>query len=421
MGRFVEVTVTKVLDPVRLRLFPIIDMVLRRFGRNEHQLVEVGLYYELFHLFSRKRVKTYIIFLNNRKVHTIIFYPSTSPKGVTKLAGKYYPATSLRYKTTSMDQPPRGSGSARHWCFTINNPVDLDPNRLLANMESHRHFRYGVFQLEAGDSGTPHYQGYIEFKNVMRLRAVATLLTGHPHLEQRQGTRDQARDYCMKEDSRLDGPFEAGEWRNVGQGQRVDLGAATDTLISSKDLGETARAHPREWVRYHRGFESLFTRLQPRRTEPPEVFLFYGGTGTGKTRKAFEEDPLLYRKAPDTKWFDGYESQQTLLLDDFSGASSKMSLNYVLQLLDRYHLDVEIKGGYRPLLATSIIITTNNHPRLWYDYARREEQYNALARRFTGVFYFTREDYFPVEPQYFFDVWAEGCDEVALFVDTQPI
>ena len=38
------------------------------------------------------------------------------------------------------------------------------------------------------------------------------------HHEQRRGTRDQARDYCRKVETRVEGPYEFGEWMVTGHG-----------------------------------------------------------------------------------------------------------------------------------------------------------------------------------------------------------
>jgi len=140
--------------------------------------------------------------------------------------------------------------------------------------------------------------------------------------------------------------------------------------------------------------------------------LLYGATGCGKTRYIVDKHGVfsgdnVYRKAPDTRWFDGYSQQDVLVLDDFSGASSKMSLNYVLQLLDRYSINVEVKGDYTPLLATKIYITTNNHPSLWYKWDRREEQYRALARRIQNVYCFHGKVPFIAEHKSFFGDFVE--------------
>lgn len=86
--------------------------------------------------------------------------------------------------------------------FTLNNPGDqpleFDPNIV----------KYAVWQLEEGNNtGTPHYQGYVE---LVRKRALSRLhqlipCLARAHIESRRGTAKQARDYCMKEDTRVAG------------------------------------------------------------------------------------------------------------------------------------------------------------------------------------------------------------------------
>ena len=80
---------------------------------------------------------------------------------------------------------------------------------------------------------------------------------------------------------------------------------------------------------------------------------------------------------------------------------------------------MEVKGGFRQLLSTRIVITTNIHPRLWYDYSQRERQYKALARRFHEVYWHASVDKCDeVDHSSFFDGWFEGCDELSVF---QPV
>lgn len=69
--------------------------------------------------------------------------------------------------------------------------------------------KYLVYQLEAGESGTPHFQGYVEMKKRTTLLQMKKLFPG-AHLEKRRGTQAEARAYCMKNDSRLEGPWEYG-------------------------------------------------------------------------------------------------------------------------------------------------------------------------------------------------------------------
>ena len=83
-----------------------------------------------------------------------------------------------------------------------------------------------------------------------------------------------------------------------------------------------------------------------------------------------------------------------------------MSLLYLLQLLDRYPLIVEAKGTYVNLMATTIMITTNHHPRCWYNYDDREENYLALERRIHKVLYFPKYGEAPI-----------SCDKVLFFTN----
>ncbi len=307
----------------------------------------------------------------------------------------------------------------RHWLFTLNNPKRTHGQLMNKFKKLGKKLRYLVFQKEKGEDGTPHYQGYVEFTTGYRFTMVKALMN-RAHWEPRRGTRDQARDYCMKGDTREEGPWEQGQWNMKGMGNRTDL----DNVAAFAN-GKTALAvyneFPASYMKYSKGIDKIVFMTRPRRVLAPTVYLYYGPTGTGKTRMCYDDHGLdtMYRKAPQTTWFDGYMGQDVLLLDDFSGASSKFSLSYLLQLLDRYPIDVEVKGSFHPLLATQIIITTNNHPRKWYQYANREEQYRALARRFDQVMWFKAYGDPPVElsKTSYFDDWSEYCDEESTFIE----
>lgn len=108
----------------------------------------------------------------------------------------------------------------RHIVFTINNPV-LTPEELWAKAKDHA--RYLIFNKEkAPETGTIHYQGYIEFFKQKRYGWCSKNLAPGWY-KMRQGTREEARAYSSKGDSRIEGPFEYGQWVEEGQGRRSDL------------------------------------------------------------------------------------------------------------------------------------------------------------------------------------------------------
>lgn len=304
--------------------------------------------------------------------------------------------------------------------FTLNNPHDSGPE-FETKLKAIPCLRYYCFQREIGaDTGTVHYQGYIELTRTQRFSYLHSRLDAGLWLQARRGTPQEASDYAKKLETRDPspgaGPFEHGTI-SEGSGSRTDLASMIDTVRSTGSVTAAARIHPETAVRYPRGLELLARTFRGHREVVPQVILLFGATGCGKTRFVMDRyDYGTYlRKAPDTRWFDGYERQPVLLLDDFSGASSKMSLNYVLQLIDRYPVDVEIKGGYVPLLCSHIFITTNNHPESWYDYSSRNEQYKALARRIHHVILFEEDDDGNHEPylcqkDLFFQNWQPMAD-----------
>lgn len=77
------------------------------------------------------------------------------------------------------DRGPRG----KHWVFTLNNPTLSHLSHLTRSLEDHAK-RY-VFQLEfAPSTGTPHFQGYVEWKGRQYFNTVKRWVGGEtPHVE----------------------------------------------------------------------------------------------------------------------------------------------------------------------------------------------------------------------------------------------
>ncbi len=334
-----------------------------------------------------------------------------------------------------MSTAGRGNNTrCRCWCFTINNPT-VNQGILRSHIEAPPHFRYGVFQLEKSASGTPHFQGYLEFKMSMRFNTIKNLIGGNPHIEPRKGTRDRCRDYCMKHcegcfkdtthtvDVRLAGPWEFGNYAAGGAGTRNDIAEIADQFKAGKRIHDIANEYPSVYVRYHKGLEKLYALMQSKRTAIPSVTLIYGKTGLGKTHMIMEGMDDVFKKDGCDQWFDGYASEKILLIDDFAGKKSRIALSFMLNLLDRYQVRLPVKGSFVELQAKHVFVTTNIHPRMWYDYEDREEHYNALRRRFTEVIYFPGggwDNEISITKKSFWDDWAQGCNEGQCFKKIPP-
>lgn len=282
--------------------------------------------------------------------------------------------------------------TARAWVFTC---YDL---LLKTHLDEHlpQEIRYLVCQVEAGNEAhRRHLQGYVELVRPVRRRQLATIL-GIPgiHLEPRRGTRDQARDYARKEDTRVQGPWEYGTWIG-GQGARSDLAAVRELVDSGAGELDIAQQHFDTWCKHHRAIARYRHLRDGARHVLRQVkcIVLLGPSGSGKSWTAFQDYPDAYRLAPPNVpggavWFDGYDNQATLVIDDFDGW---IPYRRLLVLLDPYPCQLPVKGGSCYAAWTTVVITSVKPIESWYpmesmaELDRRVGERRTLASRVPAV------------------------------------
>lgn len=298
--------------------------------------------------------------------------------------------------------PPRPE--AKHWCFTLNNPT-LFPDEVIEAFGGT--YAYLIFQLEQGAQGTPHYQGYVYFEKKQRLSALTPVFGNQAHWEICRGTPTQNRAYCTKPDGRIGEPCESGLFPENEPGRRTDLELLHSRLQQNEKLN--AKEYASEFFSLFARYPDLPERFYaaswsaPRKeTENFRSWCLYGPPGTGKSRLALYLARGIgggepYRHS-NTKWFDGYRGERTIIFDDFCGSS--LSFTTFKRVVDRYPFRVELKGSSCEMVATNFIFTTNVDPKKWWKDEVTLGNHDAIFRRIGKVLWFRAENHYSLYPDY---------------------
>ncbi len=267
---------------------------------------------------------------------------------------------------------------ARRWVFTvfeghITNGMDLHEWFSWFQAQAHVGVRYIVCQLEtATTTQRVHVQGYMHWSKVKRPSTIGSIYglkaTAFQQGSQRATPADN-RAYCTEEEKRLSGtqPWEFGECPG-GQGTRLKQVAA---VIKDKGLKRAIEESPETYITCGRGMRDLdrFYKRQKTRGDWVQVIVIHGDSGAGKTwwaKQLFDPGHTFVMPAVPRNgnaWFDGYDNERTLVIDEMSG---RIEFELFKNMLDPGELQVPVKGDYTPAMWNTVIITTNNHPNSWY-------------------------------------------------------
>lgn len=240
---------------------------------------------------------------------------------------------------------------SRKWIFTLNNYTENECTTL-EELDVQRI----VVGKEVGENGTPHLQGFIVFKSNYRLSSLKKLLP-RAHWTVPVGTPDACWNYCCKEHV----------W--LRKDNRVGQGARTDWALAKAQAEEGAWDDIDASVLIRFGSGLLRVRELSLRSRQPNwrnvrVYLFWGDTGTGKTRCAVEDGAFIVNHGSTGWTFNGYDGEDAICLDEFYG---DMPLRQLLRICDGYRYNGQLRGGgVVPALWTKVYITSNANPREWY-------------------------------------------------------
>lgn len=275
-----------------------------------------------------------------------------------------------------------GGKQLKRVAFTLHDYTLADVKRIL-----HISSVYCILGYEVcPETKRKHIQGFINLTKKETFPKIKALIGLKAHIEAAKGTDEQNRTYCSKD----------GEFTEVGtpsqQGRRNDILLAVETLHKNNgDTQKVAVLHPEVFIRYHRGLQAYANAAcpAPDRNFKTEVHVYIGEPGAGKSRHAQEQAALIgtsYYK-PRGDWWDGYNHQPVVVIDDFYGW---LKFDELLKICDRYPYRVPIKGGYVVFNSTHIFITSNVEIPSWYKFQNYDPR--ALFRRLTSYKRFERNE-----------------------------
>lgn len=241
---------------------------------------------------------------------------------------------------------------SRNWCFT-----DF---KLLSFKKIYKHNKGVIRYICWGKEICPktkriHYQGWIQFINKKKMGGVKRILNSKQiHLECCRGNEQQNDKYCQKDNEY------AKFGKPISQGFRTDLEDIKHRLDNQEPMKNIADDYFSNYIRYHRGFTKyaeLVAKKKSQKFRKVYTTLLRGETGTGKTRSAIEFNTDYYKiTGSQLEWFDGYEGESTLIIDEYA---NDVKITTLLNLLDGYQLRLPIKGGFTYANWTTVFITTN--------------------------------------------------------------
>jgi len=238
-----------------------------------------------------------------------------------------------------------------------------------------------------------HIQGYVEVTDRWTFHRVKQrvfdLYIPGCHAAPARGSAAQNTVYCTKPEDRVIGtsPFLYGEPAG-DEGETHQAGKALDRVYLDIRTGFTMEQIIEKYgfgmyVRHERPLKSAMCTWGKRRSTTPKIVLLIGPSASGKSRWVQRTYPDRYRmtfgNGGNSAWFDGYNGETVMELSEFRG---QLQLSFMLDLLDRYELKVQTKGGTVQFLAEVIVITSNDEPSEWYKTMEdRDEKMKPLLRR----------------------------------------
>lgn len=236
-----------------------------------------------------------------------------------------------------------------------------------------------IVARELHQDGSPHLHAFVKFtaKVVLDKKGSRFDFLGYHGNYQVAKSWRAVQQYCKK-------GFDFISNISVESAQDKKAKRSADILTRSdvKSLVEDGTIGALQIVQAQKARQAWALLEDPEDQESTRGIWIYGPSGSGKTHYVHHKEPLLFKKSQN-KWWDGYEAQPAVLLDDFDGKGA--GLDHLIKIwTDKWSCKGETKGGTIPLNYQRFYVTSN----FTIEYLFREsepETIKAIRRRFKVI------------------------------------
>lgn len=209
-------------------------------------------------------------------------------------------------------------------------------------------------QREQGtETGFEHWQLFVAFGKKKRLAGVKAVFTNDTHAELSRS--EAAESYVFKENTAIAGSrFELGAKKF-----NRSLPSDWEKIRNLAKEGKLDEVDPEIFIKHYNTLKTIRKDYMAKPDDLEEVcgVWIWGEPGVGKSKKAREDYPNSYFKMCN-KWWDGYQNQETVIIDDLD--LNHNVLGHHLKIwADRYSFIGEAKGGALHIRPKKIIVTSN--------------------------------------------------------------
>jgi len=161
-----------------------------------------------------------------------------------------------------------------------------------------------------------------------------------------------------RKEYQVHGPSERGK---IGGDAEKERWSTIIDLAAEGNLEEIRKTEPNAFLHAYRTLRQIATDYMKPLPDLTMLdnYWVWGAPGLGKTLWVKSQHPEIYLK-PCNKWWDGYQGQKVVLLDELEKRAAEFNMgHYLKEWCQHKHFLGEIKGGTIPIRFEKMYVTSN--------------------------------------------------------------